>query len=119
MIEIKRIYDPAAAEDGIRILVDRLWPRGLSKSDAKVDLWLKEIAPSHELRKWYAHDPGKWVEFKQKYFKELDEKKELVNLILEKVTQGNLTLLFGAKEKRYNNAVALKEYMKRKEVNKS
>jgi uncharacterized protein YeaO (DUF488 family) len=111
MIEIKRIYDPAAAEDGIRILVDRLWPRGLSKSDAKVDLWLKEIAPSHELRKWYAHDPGKWVEFKKKYFKELDERKELVNLILEKVKQGNLTLLFGSKEKRYNNAMALKEYI--------
>jgi uncharacterized protein YeaO (DUF488 family) len=114
MIKIKRIYEAPTAEDGIRILVDRFWPRGLSKEKAKIDLWLREIAPSDKLRKWFAHDPEKWVEFKQKYFKELGEKKELVNLILEKVNQGNLTLLFGAKEKRHNNAVALEEYIETK-----
>ncbi len=111
MIKIKRIYDAATLDDGIRILVDRLWPRGLSKEKAKVDLWLKEIAPSNELRKWYAHDPKKWAEFKKKYFKDLDMKRELVNQIVQKMNEGNVTLLYSSKEEKINNAVALKEYM--------
>ncbi len=111
MIKIKRVYDLPASEDGFRILVDRLWPRGLSKEKAKVVLWLKEIAPSHELRKWYVHDPKKWTEFKNRYFKELDPKKELVDLIIEKTEQGTVTLLYGSKEEKLNNAVALKEYI--------
>lgn len=111
MIKIKRIYEAPTAEDGIRILIDRLWPRGLSKNSAKVDLWLKEIAPSDKLRKWFAHDPKKWIEFKQKYFKELNPNQELVDLIIKKAKGGNVTLLFGAKEERFNNAVALKEYV--------
>jgi uncharacterized protein YeaO (DUF488 family) len=115
MIKIKRIYEAPTAEDGIRILIDRLWPRGLSKNSAKVDLWLKEIAPSDKLRKWFAHDPKKWIEFKQKYFKELNPNQELVDLIIKKAKGGNVTLLFGAKEERFNNAVALKEYVETRE----
>jgi uncharacterized protein YeaO (DUF488 family) len=111
MIKIKRIYEAPTAEDGIRILIDRLWPRGLSKNSAKVDLWLKEIAPTDKLRKWFAHDPKKWIEFKQKYFKELNPNQERVDLIIKKAKGGNVTLLFGAKEERFNNAVALKEYV--------
>ena len=114
MIKIKRIYDLPSAEDGVRILIDRLWPRGLSKNGAKVDLWLKEIAPSDKLRKWFAHDPKKWIEFKQKYFKELNPNQERVDLIIKKAKGGNVTLLFGAKEERFNNAVALKEYIETK-----
>ena len=120
MIKIKRIYDSHREEDGVRILVDRLWPRGLTKEKAKVDLWLKEIAPSDKLRKWYAHDPQKWIEFKRKYFKELELKKELVNLIANREKDGYITLLYGAKEEKFNNAVALREYieMKKKEVSR-
>ena len=120
MIRIKRIYDSHREEDGVRILVDRLWPRGLTKEKAKVDLCLKEIAPSDKLRKWYAHDPQKWIEFKRKYFKELELKKELVNLIANREKDGYITLLYGAKEEKFNNVVALREYieMKRKEVSR-
>ena len=111
MIKIKRVYDEPNESDGFRILVDRLWPRGLSRSKIKLDLWLKDIAPSDELRKWFSHDPKKWEEFKSRYFKELDEKKELVELIIEKASRGVVTLLYGAKDERFNNAVALKEYI--------
>jgi len=111
MIKIKRIYDAPTPDDGTRILVDRLWPRGLSKEKAKVDLWLKEIAPSNELRKWYAHDPKKWAEFRKKYFRELDVRKELANQIIQKTREGDVTLLYSSKEEKINNAVALKEYI--------
>jgi uncharacterized protein YeaO (DUF488 family) len=111
MIKIKRIYKAPAKDDGFRILVDRLWPRGLTKEKAKVDLWLKEIAPSDQLRKWYAHDPRKWIEFRKKYFKDLDVKRELVNQIVQEMNEGNVTLLFSSKEEKINNAVALKEYI--------
>ena len=111
MIKIKRIYDTPKPDDGIRILVDRLWPRGLSKEKARVDLWLKEISPTNELRKWYAHDPKKWAEFKKKYFKDLDMKRELVNQIVQKMKEGDVSLLYSSKEEKINNAVALKEYI--------
>ncbi|MEW6455893.1 MAG: DUF488 domain-containing protein [Acidobacteriota bacterium] len=111
MIRIKRIYNTPAEDDGFRILVDRLWPRGLNKERAKIDLWLKEIAPSNELRKWFSHNPKKWDEFKKRYFKELDSKKELVNLILKKAKEANITLLYGAKDEEFNNAMALKDYI--------
>ena len=111
MIKIKRIYDTPAEDDGFRILVDRLWPRGLTKEKAKVDLWLKEIAPSDQLRKWYAHDPKKWAEFRKKYFKDLGMKRELVNQIAQKMKEGDVTLLYSSKEEKINNAVALKEYI--------
>jgi Uncharacterized conserved protein len=112
MIKIKRIYEKAEESDGIRILVDRLWPRGIKKEEAKVDYWLKEISPSNELRKWFSHDFNKWEEFKNKYFNELNSKKELINFLLEIIKKNlNVTLLYSAKEEKYNNAVALKEYL--------
>jgi uncharacterized protein YeaO (DUF488 family) len=113
MIKIKRIYDSPARDDGFRILVDRLWPRGLTKEKAKVDLWLKDIAPSNNLRKWYAHEPKKWNQFRERYFKELGDHKELVDLIIQKTTEGPLTLLYSSKEEKLNNAVALKEYIEK------
>jgi len=111
MVKIKRVYEPPGSDDGFRILVDRLWPRGLSKEKARVDLWLKEVAPSDKLRKWYSHDPLKWSPFKSEYFKELDHHQEEIRLIREKMRQGNMTLLFSSREERLNNAVALKEYL--------
>ncbi len=118
MIKIKRVYEDADEGDGFRVLVDRLWPRGLSKDKAKVDMWLKDIAPGDALRKWFAHDPEKWTEFKHRYFEELKDKKEFVDMIIEKSRSGVVTLLYGTKEERYNNAVALKEYIE-SIVNKS
>ena len=119
MIRVERIYDnPKGNNDGFRILVDRLWPRGLSKDKVRFDLWQKEIAPSNSLRKWFGHNQKKWNEFKRRYFKELDGKKELVNVILSKVKEESstttITLLYGTKEERFNNAVALKEYLEEK-----
>jgi uncharacterized protein YeaO (DUF488 family) len=112
LLKIKRVYDGVDKSDGFRILVDRLWSRGLSKEKAKVDLWLKDVAPSSELRKWFAHKPNKWAEFKRRYFKELaDDKSELVGLIRKKAKEGVVTLLYAAKNEKYNNAVALKEYL--------
>ena len=111
MLKTKRIYDGSSEDDGLRILVDRLWPRGMSKEKAKVDLWLKDVAPSDELRKWFAHDQKKWEQFKHSYHKELAHKAKLVNLIMEKSRQGNVTLLYGAKNQELNNAIALKEYL--------
>jgi uncharacterized protein YeaO (DUF488 family) len=119
LIRVERIYDnPKGNNDGFRILVDRLWPRGLSKDKVRFDLWQKEIAPSNSLRKWFGHDQKKWNEFKRRYFKELDGKKELVNVILSKVKEESstttITLLYGTKEERFNNAAALKEYLEEK-----
>ncbi len=111
MIKIKRIYDEPAKSDGFRILIDRLWPRGESKEKARIDLWLRDIAPSDELRKWFEHDPEKWGKFKEKFFAELKEKKDLLDEIIARARKGTVTLLYGAKEERYNNAVALKEYI--------
>ena len=108
MIKVKRVYDPAENEDGLRILVDRLWPRGLSKGKAKLGLWLKEIAPSDSLRKWFRHDPKKWDEFKKKYHHELQDKQDLLQQIrlLEKEHR-TVTLLYGAKDTEHNQAVVL------------
>jgi len=99
----------------LRILVDRLWPRGISKEEAKIDLWLKDIAPSDGLRKWFAHDPAKWSVFKEKYFSELGNKKALIGEIMKKA-KGDVTLLYAAKDEQHNNAQALKEYIENKEV---
>lgn len=111
-LKIKRIYDKFERTDGFRILVDRLWPRGLTKEKAKIDLWLKEIAPSNELRKWYSHDPNKWVEFKRQYVKELKNNQEAIDLIQKQ--KGIVILLFGTKEEKFNNAIVLTEYIKNK-----
>jgi uncharacterized protein YeaO (DUF488 family) len=95
--------------------VDRLWPRGLSKDKIKVDLWQKDIAPSNSLRKWFGHDEKKWDEFKRRYFKELDKKRDAVNTLIEKVNeQQSITLLYATKEEKFNNAVALKEFLEKK-----
>ena len=110
-IKVKRVYDDPSAEDGIRILVDRLWPRGLKKEAAKLDDWLKEIAPSDELRKWFGHDPDRWEEFKARYFHELERQNEAINKIREKASSSTITLLFAARDETHNNAVALREYL--------
>jgi uncharacterized protein YeaO (DUF488 family) len=114
LLKIRRVYDSKSEDEGFRILVDRLWPRGMSKEKAKVDLWLKDIAPSDELRKWFAHDEARWDEFKQKYKEELAQKGDLVDLILQKSQQGTVTLLYGARNRSLNNAVALHEYIREK-----
>jgi uncharacterized protein YeaO (DUF488 family) len=111
LISVKRVYDTPKKDEGFRILVDKLWPRGLSKNKAKVDLWLRDVAPSDELRKWFGHDPQRWTEFKKRYFAELNHKKEFVNQIIEKAEEGTVTLLYGTKEEKFNNAMALKEYI--------
>ncbi len=112
-IKTERIYDdPKGDNNSYRILVDRLWPRGLSKDKVKIDLWQKDIAPSNSLRKWFSHEEKKWDEFKRKYFRELDRNNVAVNTIIEKSReQGSVTLLYGTKEDRFNNAIALKEYL--------
>lgn len=109
MVKIKRIYDPPSTDDGRRILVDRLWPRGIKKEEAAIDEWLKEIAPSNELRKWFSHDSSKWQEFKDRYKKELKEKWDLVDAIRSESKKGRVTLLFAAKDLDHNNAAVLKE----------
>jgi uncharacterized protein YeaO (DUF488 family) len=114
MIKIERIYDNPRGNNNFRILVDRLWPRGLSKDKVKVNLWQKDIAPSNSLRKWFGHDDQKWNEFKRRYFKELDKNVDSVKQILDKVNEGSITLLYGSKEEKFNNAVALKEYLEEK-----
>jgi uncharacterized protein YeaO (DUF488 family) len=112
MIQAKRAYDPPAKGDGARFLVDRLWPRGIKKEELKIDGWLKEVAPSDDLRKWFDHDPDRWEEFRARYAKELDEKPEALDPIREAVRQGDITLIFAAKDTEHNNAVALKVYLK-------
>ncbi len=117
MIKVERIYNTPKST-GFRILVDRLWPRGLAKNKVKIDLWLKDIGPSNELRKWFGHDPAKWEKFKDKFFQELDQKKDLVDQISAKANEGDIVLLFGARDEKHNNAVALKEYVEtRKKAN--
>jgi uncharacterized protein YeaO (DUF488 family) len=120
-LEIQRIYEDDGSKkkhyrgETFRIFVDRLWARGINKEEANIDLWLKDIAPSDKLRSWLGHDPGKWNQFKERYFKELDGKKEAIELILQKLHSGcSVFLLYGAKDEKFNNAAALKEYLLRK-----
>ena len=111
MIKAKRVYDKQEADDGFRILVDRIWPRGLKKNNIKIDLWQKDIAPSTSLRKWFNHDQRKWNEFKSRYYEELNDKQEIIKMLLEKAENGIITLLYSSKEEKYNNAIALKEFL--------
>lgn len=113
-MKVKRIYEKAQKSDGFRILVDRLWPRGIKKDDAHIDLWLKEIAPSDSLRKWFNHDPKKWPEFQKRYGKELKDKKEMVDKIRNEEKKHTVSLLYGTKETEHNNAVALKNFLENK-----
>ncbi len=108
---LKRAYEKPEGNDGIRVLVDRIWPRGLSKEELKLDAWSKDIAPSSELRKWFGHDPEKWDEFKRRYFRELDDCREAVDDLLAKVKKGRVTLVYAAHDEACNNAVALKAYL--------
>ncbi len=110
-IAIKRAYETPARADGARVLVDRVWPRGLKKEDLEVEEWMRDLAPSASLRKWFAHDPARWDEFRRRYFAELDERPEAWRKLMEKARKGRLTLVYGAREERYNNAVALKQYL--------
>jgi uncharacterized protein YeaO (DUF488 family) len=110
-LNIKRVYEKPAKEDGTRILVDRLWPRGLTKEKAHIDLWLKEIAPSTELRKWFGHNPARWDEFKKRYRVELKTNKEQVSLLKEEQQKGVVTLVYGAKDEEHNEALVLKEWL--------
>ncbi|MDD5598624.1 MAG: DUF488 family protein [Victivallaceae bacterium] len=109
MLKIKRIYDEPDDSDGFRILVDRLWPRGVTKQRAKLDLWLKDIAPSTELRKWFGHDLQRWQEFYNRFVLELEVKKELLELIAKREKAGTVTLLFAGRDEKHNEAVILKE----------
>lgn len=111
-LAVKRIYEPPAPDDGQRVLVDRLWPRGVSKEDAALALWLKDIAPSDELRKWFGHEPARWAEFQKRYGAELDGNGEAVGELRGLLGRGKVTLLYGAHDEAYNNAVALAGYVR-------
>ena len=112
-IQVKRAYEPAAPSDGFRILVDRLWPRGISKAKAQIDLWLKEVAPSPELRTWFGHDPAKWKEFRSRYLTELRRKSEEIDQIRAKARVGTVTLVYAAKDEQHNDAVVLLDRISR------
>ena len=113
MIKLKRIYEKSEESDGYRVLVDRLWPRGVSKEKAALDLWFKDIAPSTELRKWFAHDPEKWAEFQKRYKAEITANKEVFNELKKIIKQKkNVTILYGAKDEEHNEAVVIKELLK-------
>lgn len=109
---VKRIYEPAAASDGYRVLVDRIWPRGLSKSKARVDVWLKDIAPSTKLRQWFGHEPAKWPEFQKRYRTELNDNHDALQMLYAVLREHpTVTLLFGARDTAHNNAVALGAFL--------
>lgn len=110
-ISLKRVYKQPVAEDGFRILVDRLWPRGLSREKAAVDLWLKEIAPSAGLRKWFNHEQNKWEEFRQKYRGELEESQEAIGQLMKIAKERQITLVYGARDEEHNDAVVLLEFL--------
>lgn len=114
MIRVRRVYDKPRPDEGKCFLVDRLWPRGISKESLKIDAWLKDIAPSDSLRRWFGHDPERWEEFRQRYNKELDENRDALKPFIDALKKGNVILIFSAKDLEHNNAVVLKEYLERK-----
>lgn len=113
MIKLKRAYEKPAKDDGERILVERLWPRGVSKAQAKLDLWLKEIAPSVELRKWFGHDPDRWAEFRRRYLKELKQKTDLISLLKRLANKGTVTLIYAARDEEHNGALVLQQFLQK------
>lgn len=113
-IRLKRAYEKPAPEDGMRILVERLWPRGLSKARAHIDLWMKDVAPSPELRKWFNHDPDKWTDFQKRYRAELRENKGLIEELREKCKGQTVTFVYAARDEEHNSAVLLKNYLEHK-----
>ena len=110
-VKLKRVYEEPSESDGTRILVDRLWPRGLTKEKAKVDVWLKEIAPSTELRKWFNHEPSKWPEFKKRYQAEMSNNTEVLSALKKHLANGKATIVYGAKDEEHNDAVVIKQYL--------
>ncbi len=114
MIKVKRVYEAPAALDGTRFLVDHLWPRGLKKEEVKVRSWIKAVSPSNELRHWFGHEPAKWKEFQRRFFAELDQKPETWQPLLEAAREGDITLVFSARDEEHNNAVALKSYLEKR-----
>src|SRR4030095_12952537 len=112
-IKIKRVYEQPNKDDGLRILVDRLWPRGLTKEKASVDLWLKEIAPSTELRKWFGHDPEKWNSFRRRYETEIRHNSELLKALKQKAKEGPISLVYGARDQKHNEALVLKQFLEK------
>ena len=114
MITLKRAYDSVSRTDGRRFLVERLWPRGVSKAKLRVDAWLKEVGPSTELRQWFSHDPGKWSEFRRRYFRELDSRPEAWQPIVSAARHGRVTLVYSSHDTEHNNAVALQQYLQAK-----
>ena len=116
MFQLKRVYEEPSAGDGYRILVERLWPRGLSKERVAVDLWLKDVAPSPELRKWFNHDPARWQEFQRRYREELKEKKDAVKLLKQKGKEGTVTLVYAAHDEEHNGALVLKQLLERRKT---
>lgn len=115
MIRLKRVYESAHAEDGLRILVDRLWPRGVSRQTAQIDWWAKDIAPSPTLRRWFGHDPARWPEFQRRYRAELDNNPQLVEKLMERVREDRVTLIYAARNTAHNGAVVLKAYLETRE----
>jgi uncharacterized protein YeaO (DUF488 family) len=113
-VVLKRVYEPAARSDGYRVLVDRVWPRGITKDALRIDAWLRELAPSASLRKWFGHDPAKWDEFKERYARELEGQAAALARLAERARKGRVTLLFAAKDAERNNAVALREHLERR-----
>jgi uncharacterized protein YeaO (DUF488 family) len=114
MIRLKRIYEPAAKQDGFRILVERLWPRGLSKERASVDLWLKDVAPSPELRKWFGHKPSRWKPFRERYWEELNDNQDAVEHLKQRLKKGTVTFVYAARDEAHNGALALIEYIEQR-----
>ena len=111
MIQLKRVYEEPSDKDGLRVLVERLWPRGVTKERAAVDLWLKDVAPSPELRKWFGHDPARWEQFQERYQKELRKQEEAVQLLKQKGKEGTVTLVYAARDEEHNGALALKRFL--------
>jgi uncharacterized protein YeaO (DUF488 family) len=111
MIKLKRAYEAPSPDDGFRVLVERLWPRGVRKEEARLDLWLKDVAPSTQLRKWFGHDPARWKQFQQRYRAELKDKKDALKLLKEKSAEGTVTLVYGARDEGHNGALVVKRVL--------
>jgi uncharacterized protein YeaO (DUF488 family) len=113
MFKLKRVYEPPSSKDGFRVLVERLWPRGISKEKAELDLWLKDVAPSPELRKWFSHDPDKWKDFQKRYLAELKKSGDAIDLLKQKEKKGTVTLVYASRDEEHNGALVLKDYLDR------
>jgi uncharacterized protein YeaO (DUF488 family) len=111
MVNVKRVYEPPSRKDGTRILVERLWPRGISKERAAIDLWMKQVAPSAELRRWYGHDLSKWEEFRKRYWEELKRNKEAVALLKQQIRMGTVTFVYAARDVEHNSTVVLRQFL--------